>query len=436
MNEQAIKKLRRKFILIAFFSLLTVLIIMSTTIYHVNFFSTERQIRNTLNYLTDNEGKIAPSPVIEWDIVPATVDSANDPENGIWETMIEIFRDALNTQLDEKSEAVYGLRYFAVVMNEEDSSPITTHIAEIDEKTAFTYAQRALDSGQQYGIIGDYSFEVRQTKDKTLVVFLNVANQLADAHRIGIIVFLLTVFGSGLSFIIIRILSNHAIRPEIRNAENQQRFITNASHELKTPLAVIRANTELEMMIHGEDEWNQSTMNQVDRMTGLIQNLVMIAKADEKANKEDRSDTNISQIVSETVDNFATLAAQNDKLLTKSIPENIHMNASESQVRQLTSLFIDNAIKYCDDNGAITVTLQQKGKGVKIAVSNLYAAGEGMDFSRFFDRFYREDQSHNIDKGGYGIGLSIADSIVRQYRGKIDVTYQKGVIEFSAVLKE
>ena len=283
--------------------------------------------------------------------------------------------------------------------------------------------------------MGNYRYTIDKSDGQTVVVFLNVANQLADSRRIGIIVLMLSLFGSALSYLVIRIFSNHAIRPEIRNAENQKRFITNASHELKTPLAVIRANTELEMMMHGEDEWNQSTMNQVDRMTGLISNLVLIAKADEKANKEGRSDIDVTEAVVKATDAFAPVAKQNGKSLTKEIPDGVHMVASESQIQQLVTLFVDNAIKYCDDGGEIKVSVHQKGKGVKIAVSNNYSAGKDVDYTRFLDRFYREDQSHNIDKGGFGIGFSIADSIVRQYRGKLDVGYQDGVIEFSATLK-
>lgn len=341
-----------------------------------------------------------------------------------------------NTKIDEGSESVFGMRYFAVVYQDEgDSNPITAHINEIDENSAFAYAEEAVKQGGKYGWMGNYRYTIDKSDGQTVVVFLNVANQLADSRRIGIIVLMLSLFGSALSYLVIRIFSNHAIRPEIRNAENQKRFITNASHELKTPLAVIRANTELEMMMHGEDEWNQSTMNQVDRMTGLISNLVLIAKADEKANKEGRSDIDVTEAVVKATDAFAPVAKQNGKSLTKEIPDGVHMVASESQIQQLVTLFVDNAIKYCDDGGEIKVSVHQKGKGVKIAVSNNYSAGKDVDYTRFLDRFYREDQSHNIDKGGFGIGFSIADSIVRQYRGKLDVGYQDGVIEFSATLK-
>ena len=435
MNEYAIKKLRRKFILISFVSLLSVMLLMGGTIFLFNYFTAVRQIDNTLDYLAANNGKLPQKPDQLWDA--ATHDSVTvSHDESAFYVFLDWIREVLNTSIDERSEAVFGLRYFAVEISDDgDINPITAHIAEIDEQTAYAYADVAIENGGTYGWIGNYRYKVEKKDGGTVVVFLNSANQIADSRRVGVIVLLLSVVGSILSYIIIRIFSNRAIQPEIRNAENQKHFITNAGNELKTPLAVIRANTELEMMMHGEDEWNRSTMNQVDRMTGLISNLVMIAKAEERTSKEELTDTDISAVVSETADTFKVVATQNGKTLTKDIPENIRMVASEAQIRQLTSLLVDNAIKYCDDGGEIAVSLRQKGKGVRLTVENNYAAGEGQDYSRFFDRFYREDKSHNIDKGGYGIGLSIADSLVQSYRGKIDVTFKDGVIAFTASLK-
>lgn len=227
------------------------------------------------------------------------------------------------------------------------------------------------------------------------------------------------------------------VQPEINNAEIQKEFITNASHELKTPLAVIRANTEVEQMINGENEWNQSTMRQVDRMTGLIQNLVMVSRAQEKENNSERKKINVSAALQETSDTFLPVAVQNGKKLEKEIQENVMMMANESQICQLSSLLIDNAIKYCDDGGTIRVTLTQKGRSpVRLDVSNNYAKGGDVDYARFFERFYRQDKSHNIEKGGYGIGLSIAQAIVEQYKGSsIDAAWKDGIITFTCLLK-
>ena len=176
-------------------------------------------------------------------------------------------------------------------------------------------------------------------------------------------------------------------------------------------------------------------MRQVDRMTGLIQNLVMITRAQEQDNRQDRVETDISKAVQETVHTFAPVAAQDGKKLETDIPDGLSMLAEEGQIRQLVSLLVDNAIKYCDAGGTIQVSLSRKGRnGMRLVVSNNYAAGKDVDFSKFFERFYREDKSHNQDKGGYGIGLSIAENLVAQYHGSIRAEFHDGVISFICTL--
>ena len=437
MNEKAIKKLRRKFTILALLSFVAVMLFMSITIYITNVVTTSRQVENTLIFLT-SDSRIAQDALgglMTMDEAQPTEDIPEE-RNGFLDGIFGALRDMFNTNAKSRSEVMYSLRYFTVIyLNDEPIEVL--HLNEMDESDAIAIAEfvKSEAGDAQSGKVGNYAFKTKTAGNSSALVLMNIENELANVRRVGNITLTLSIFGSLLALIVVRILSKIAIRPEIRNAENQKKFITNASHELKTPLAVIRANTELEMMMHGEDEWNRSTMNQVDRMTGLIQNLVMIAKADEKANKEDMSQTDVSECVSGTADTFLPVATQSGKNLTKDIPEGITMLAHESHIRQLTSLLVDNAIKYCDDGGTIDVALAQKGKGVKLTVSNHYAEGENVDYSRFFDRFYRQDESHNIDKGGYGIGLSIADSLVRQYKGKIDVSWKDGMISFVCVLK-
>ncbi|MBQ4261416.1 MAG: GHKL domain-containing protein [Ruminococcus sp.] len=437
MNEKAIKKLRRKFTILALLSFVAVMLFMSITIYITNVVTTSRQVENTLNFLT-SDSRIAQDALGGLMTMDEAQPAEDIPEenSGFMDGIFGALRDMFNTNAKSRSEVMYSLRYFTVIyLNDEPIEVL--HLNEMDESEAIGIAEyvRAEAGDEKSGKVGNYAYKIKTVGNSSALVLMNIENELANVRRVGNITLTLSIFGSLLALIVVRILSKIAIQPEIRNAENQKKFITNASHELKTPLAVIRANTELEMMMHGEDEWNRSTMNQVDRMTGLIQNLVMIAKADEKANKEDMSQTDISEVVSGTADTFLPVATQSGKNLTKDIPAGITMLAHESHIRQLTSLLIDNAIKYCDDGGTINVALAQKGKGVKLTVSNHYAEGENVDYSRFFDRFFRQDESHNIDKGGYGIGLSIADSLVRQYKGKIDVSWKDGVISFVCVLK-
>ena len=141
------------------------------------------------------------------------------------------------------------------------------------------------------------------------------------------------------------------------------------------------------------------------------------------------------QIIKDTVKNSRIVIEQDKKKLAEDIDQDVNMYAMESQIRQLCTILIDNAIKYCDDEGTISVGLHSSGKTVELTVANDYQDGENVDYKRFFERFYREDASHNLDKGGYGIGLSIAESIVNLYKGSIDVSWDKGIIQFRCILK-
>ena len=228
-------------------------------------------------------------------------------------------------------------------------------------------------------------------------------------------------------------LSAKMILPEIENSRRQQQFLTNVSHELKTPLAVIRSNAEIEELKKGESEWMKSTIRQVDRMSGLIKNLVMITKTREMEESSSADAVNISDIVSQTAKEYSAMAEVERKTLLQKIEADIEQRVGESGLRQLIVILLDNAVKYCDAGGEILVSLERLKRGknkVQLIVSNTYTEGEHIDCTRFFDRFFREDASHNIDTGGYGIGLSIAQSLCGQLGGGISVQWQDGVISF------
>ena len=186
-------------------------------------------------------------------------------------------------------------------------------------------------------------------------------------------------------------------------------------------------------MMGTENEWTQSTMRQVDRLTGLIQNLVLVTRASEKDSKEDRVETDFTAIVKDTAKTFEPVALSDGKTIEYSIAEGVGMLAHEGDIRQISTLLIDNAIKYCDDGGKVTIGLgtDKKKKNIYLRVSNSYATGEGKDYHRFFDRFYRGDEAHNIDKEGYGVGLSIAQGLMERYHGDIKVNWRDGIITFT-----
>lgn len=426
MNEQAIRKLRRKFILSAFLSFLTVMLLMGGLIYFINLHSTEAQIYKTLDFIAENNGDIFKGDHNHSDEEET---SQNEEDYLQW-----LLNDLFHTGMDSSPEFRYMIRYFAVVYGEDQTEIKTNYIAAVDSDEAMDYADSVAGKGRDYGKTGNYYYHCADSDDGKIVVFLDCSAQLANVGRLMNIVLLLIALGALASFILVRIISRRMIQPEIRYAERQKQFITNAGHELKTPLSVIRANTELDIMLNGENDWNQSTLRQVDHMTGLIQNLITIARAEEKEKEESLSDVNVSRLAAETASNFEPVAVKDGKTLETELAEDVIFRADESKIRQLITLLTDNAIKYCDDGGKIRITLSQKGKNIILSVFNDYKNGENVDCSRFFERFYREDQSHNIDKGGYGIGLSIAEGIVRRYHGTISANWNNGIICFKCVM--
>lgn len=416
MSAKEIIRLRRKFIVAAMVAFSLVMLFICTAINATTMIVNRASIMSTLNRISQ----------IDTDDLENIISEFYNPK-GNMPSVVDVFSS------DSRQN------HFFVFLYDENGNL---------EKTAFTTnnqneinsvsstAEVVMKESKNNGRYNVYYFKktVRDSGE-TLLVMLDCTSEIATAilvlmSTVGVfIVALLITFGLVVFF------SGRMIQPEIENSYRQKEFITNASHELKTPLAVIRANTECTEIMSGETEWTKSTLAQVDHMNGLIQNLVMIAKAQEKENKSELSEVNVSDIVDGSVTPYEPLASQSELTLTRNIEPDIVMAADESKIRQLTTILIDNAIKYCDAGGEVEVSLAAAKRGATLTVSNTYAEGESVDYSHFFDRFYREDKSHNIDKGGYGIGLSIAESICTQMGGKISAAWKDGVISFVCNLR-
>lgn len=450
MNEQSIKKLKNKFLIISMCSFIAVMLIVGGLIYVSTLMVTRKEAKEVTQAIIDNGGNLPAVKVyIHQHSSSDSSDTTGNQDKKVEEdikgnrSLKEGLNEFLNTLFGGENGALtdkdqwYSVRYFTVCFDKNDqvTDINADRIASIDVSDAKQYALAVKNNMFRFGSIGDYYYQVQETKNGSIVAFVDCTNQIRLTNRILYIALMLIGFGSIISFIVLHALSYRVIAPEIRNAEQQKQFITNASHELKTPLAVIKANTQVQEMMNGKDEWTESTMRQVDRMTGLIQNLVTIVRAEEKEDSEDRIDTDVSEAIRDTVKSYLPVAENAGETLNQNIGDGIHMKAVESQIRQLATLLIDNAIKYCDEHGTINVELLQKGRGVKLSVSNTYAEGKNADYSKFFERFYRADKSHNVDKGGYGIGLSIAESLVKQYNGSIDASWKDDVITFDCILK-
>ena len=455
MTEHEIKRIQNRFIMTSTLTLFCVMLIMGGFIYLFGTITIRNEAQQIMRYIAENDGDLPKPDAIQnndEESQGSDTDSGDEHDNSFTETMEWSLQSIFGVGdfFGETPDSYYTTRYFAVLFDENETVSVikTSHIAYIDEEQAEEYARIALDRPFHFGNFGRYYYYCADRESGgTIVVYLDRTEQLSLMRRVLISVLSILGFGTFLSFFIMRLLSKGFVRTEMENVEKQKQFITNASHELKTPLAVIKANTEMQEMMDGESEWSQSTLRQVDRMTGLIGNLVQIARAQEMTDGE-LAPTDIAAAVSETADSFAPVAASDGKKLEKEIPDSLVIKSSDSSMRQLTSLLVDNAIKYCDDGGTIKVELARSRRGAVLTVSNDYAEGANVDYTRFFERFYRQDEAHTISAGtvtgssegssgertgksGYGIGLSIAESLVKSMKGSIDVSWDKGRILFT-----
>lgn len=410
MTPQAIAKLRRTFIAIAMASFFTVIAFMAVTTIVSNVNAMANQAERTIDAIIDAGGD--------------TPQRDNFGEGPFHE------------------EASYGLRFFSVTYNYQGEviAVDLSHVRLIDREQAIEASQVASDPATITGLgrYENYLYKEGPVQDGTMVVFLDCSIQLANTRDVIMNTVLLSLAALVAAFVSVFFFSKRAIRTEVENAKRQQQFVTNAGHELKTPIAVIRANTELTEMMSGETEWTQSTMRQVDRLDGLVRDLMTIARGEERASTNiDMADVDVTQVVGSAVESFRGPAVTKGIELTSDVAEGVSMRANDKTIEQLVCLLVDNAIKYCDGEGRVDVCLSPArfGRGCTLVVSNDYAAGADVDYRRFFDRFYREDTSHE-NQQGYGIGLSVAESICKSYNGSIKATWKNGVISFVCVLKE
>ena len=399
MSESSIRRLQKRFILLSMTSLVIVIFIISCLMNIGNLITSRTMIKSLLTEICDNRG-----------VLPDLLSIFGNDRNV----------DALSPGYRDST------RFFAVLFNVDDSlrEIKTERISAINTDAAVELARMAKDLGEGFGRSGAFYYKYDRYRDgSSIVVYMDCTAEIRAYLRVFYISMIIGLSLLLFAFPVICFFSNRAVQPEIRNAERQRQFITNASHELKTPLSVIRANTELLELMEGENEWTESTLRQVDHMNDLIKNLVLLSRSEETVDA-----------LRETVETFTPVATQAGKTLTGDIQDDIRIVADSGTIEQLASLLIDNAIKYCDEEGTVSVNAAKKGKGLRLVVSNTYTEGKDQDYSRFFDRFYRADTSHSELKKGYGIGLSIAQNIVQTYRGSIDVSWKDGVISFTCVI--
>ena len=220
--------------------------------------------------------------------------------------------------------------------------------------------------------------------------------------------------------ILIILISRKAVKPAAESYEKQKQFITDANHELKTPLTLIHTNLDIMETEIGANEWLSDIREETKIMTKLVNRLVSLARMDEDNPKFTKETFSLSEVVLDTVSAFAQHIRNQQKRILTDVPDGINYHGNEAAIRQLISILMDNAVKYCDPEGIIRITLRG-GKHPIILVDNSYMAVGNIELDRLFDRFYRADKARTYG-GGFGIGLSIAKAIVEKHHGNINVS--------------
>lgn len=220
------------------------------------------------------------------------------------------------------------------------------------------------------------------------------------------------------------LLSKRAILPIAENMEKQKQFVTNAGHEIKTPIAIIQSNTEAMELYNGENKWSKNIKEQTIRLNELMKNLLTLARMDESSANLNLSDFSLSQLLADHTECFREALELRGIALQTGIQPMISFRANKEHITQLISVLMDNAVKYTNEGGYIFVSLERNDKRIKLQFKNTCQQLPPTSPDKLFDRFYRADEARTQKSGGYGIGLSVAQSITETYKGKIYAEYE------------
>lgn len=326
-------------------------------------------------------------------------------------------------------ELPYESRYFSVMIdgNGDVMNVDTVKIAAIDDNTAECYAGDVISSGSTKGFRDSYRYIVSTSSDSasTLVIFLDCSQRLSNCRSFLITSTLASLVGLATVLVLIILFSGRMIKPVLDGYEKQKRFITDAGHEIRTPITVISTDADVLEMENGQNEWVTDIKAQTTRLAELTNDLVFLSRMDEAQPKVQMIEFPFSDLVQETADGFKAAAKAQGKTFTTDIEPLITVNGDEKSLRQLVSILLDNALKYSPEGGSISLSLKKDGRSLKLVEENTASydiTKETVD--NMFERFYRADSSHSTDneKGGYGIGLSIAKAVVAAHKGKISAS--------------
>ncbi len=408
-----IYKLRKKMLMICcssvigVFSLILVLIGIFTT----------RQINANMDMMTD---RISDGNGV---FLPFDQDNPIPPSNGQFPGFFT-------------EESPFSTRFFTVWLN--DTGKIVGEnidsISSVTREQAHQYAQAVMSSGRERGWSDHFRYKVFDTDRGQGIVFVDGSTSQFLSRTIVLIAGLVLLASMSVIIVLIVLLSKRAVRPIAQSYEKQKQFVTDANHELKTPLTLILTNLDIMESELGHSEWIDDIRVEGQRMGSLISQLTALSRLDEDQIQMSVSDFSISDLCYDTLSEFAPMVENKGFSLTFEIQSHVQYAGDEGAIRQLVAILLDNAIKYCDPAGNIFVSLSAN-RQTSIAIENTFCNVDQVELDRLFDRFYRADKARTAGSG-FGIGLSLARSIAEKHNGDI-YAYKAGPdrIGFKVILK-
>lgn len=325
-------------------------------------------------------------------------------------------------------EAEFTTRFFSVRCDMAGNIQVISrdHIHSVDEETAREYTAAVLERNRGKGYYKDYRYRVSRDGRGIMVLFLNASHSLQSVRTLLLISLVTGVSSLGVVFGLVVFLSGYAVRPYEKNIRLQKQFITDAGHELKTPITSIATSADIAAMEHEGDEWIANIQKQTVRLSRLVADLVALSRLDEEVPFPEKSVFSLSEAVWETAEPFGVLAAAAGKRFHQNVEEGVMLRGDRSAVQRMLNILLDNAVRYSRDGGEIRLDVYRRRGRVHIEVFNTCSIPHGADLSRLFDRFYRLDASRASHTGGTGIGLSMAKAIAETHGGKIQAEGREG----------
>ena len=401
-----IYRLQRRFILISTVAVLTVIALVFGVILVLNISSLNRNMDMLADSISEGGGRFPGSSTEK-----PPMDNKIPPNS---EPNFEFITP----------ETPFSTRHFTVFfdINGEVNQTFTESIYAIDEETAIEYAKKVIEDGDERGWISNYRYKVFTTGFGKGVVFVDGSVSRSSLMQSMTIAGVVLLGCATLVLILTFLLSKKAVKPIAESYEKQKQFITDANHELKTPLTLILANLDIAEAEVGKNEWLDDIRSEGHRMTELVNQLIALSRMDEDSHQINITDVAFGALVLDAVAEFEAIARSKGKTLSVHVDKTVSCYGDEALLHRLVGILMDNAVKYCDANGEICVSLR-KGMRTVLTVENTYAAVGDVELDRLFDRFYRADKARKFT-GGYGIGLSMAKAIVENHKGEI-TAYRK-----------